>query len=446
MQHKLQFTLQKVVIAWMFALVVVVYARVAIFELGLSAIGIAVMIGLYPFFGPIQPIFGRMTNRYPIFGYRRTPYLLLGFLLGGAIFPLLPPLLYRMQAGAAWAWLASFGLFFIFGTAIALMANTFLDLLADVTTEESRGGVTAAAWTGQTVAMALWAFVFGRVIGDFSAETLQRLFNLTPLIVVAVGLLSVIGLEKRLPPGAQPPATAVASTAGEINASLNLLRGNRMAQRFFMFVIAALMAVFLQDIIQEVMGGELFGLTVAEATVFQIIFNSSVAVGMSLAAVVGTVRLGEMRLIDGQEKPVLTPAAKKKIATFGGLGSMLGFSLIAVGVLNQSLPIVKWAIGFNGLAMGIFTFGAVTMMADMTVENQTGRYLGVWSLGQAIGLGASFIVGGLLYSLLIESGVLSAAAGYATIFALNGLVMAWCVWALQPSSVEQLRRQAAQAN
>lgn len=433
LQHKIQFTLQKVAIAWMFALVTVNLPYVAIHALGIPAILIGLVLGLYPFFGPFQPFFGRFTQSHPLLGYYRTPYLLLGFFIGSIIFPFVPGLLQQVEGGSVGAAILLFILFFIFGTAIALMANTFLDLLSDVTTDDSRGTVTAAAWTGQTLAIALWAFVFRLIMPIYSHEAMLQLYIITPVVVMIIGFLSVVGLEPRHREK-EPHATEV----NPLNESLALLTTGRMARRFFLFVTLSLLSIFLQDILQEPLGGDLFGMTAGETTIFQIIFNSAVAVGMTLAAIIGTVKLGD-------ENRKLSIEAQKQIATTGGIGTIFGFLLLAWSALAGTPLSFQLALLLNGLCIGVFTFGSVTMMANMTVPGKTGKYLGVWSLGQALGLGLSFIIAGTLYSLLIGSQLFSPEVGYALIFALEAAVMGWCVWSLQPADATELRRQAAPA-
>jgi BCD family chlorophyll transporter-like MFS transporter len=179
-------------------------------------------------------------------------------------------------------------------------------------------------------------------------------------------------------------------------------------------------------------------MTVGETTVFQIIFNSTVAIGMTIAAIVGTIKLGN-------EQRKLSMDAKKRIATYGGLGTIVGFLLLGASVLGQSATLFQVALFINGLCVGVFTFGSVTMMADMTVPGKTGKYLGVWSLGQAVGLGLSFIVAGLLHSLFVASGLFAPATGYALIFTLEAAVMGWCVWSLRPADAEALEPKAVTA-
>lgn len=429
-RHKLQFTLQKVAIAWMFALLTVNYPYVTIYALGVPAVLVGLMLGLYPFFGPFQPFFGRITQSYPLFGYHRTPYLLLGFLVGSLIFPFIPPLTLALSQGSWAAGMALFLLFFLFGICIALMANTFLDLLSDVTTDRTRSSVTAAAWTGQTLAIAVWALVFRFMMPVYSPESMFRLYALTPIVVMAVGFVSVAGLETR---GERPASDAM--DGNPLRGSLKLLTGSSMARRFFLFIALSLLAIFLQDILQEPLGGELFGMTAGETTIFQIVFNTTVAVGMAGAAVVGTIKLGD-------ENRQLSMEAKKRIASYGALGAIAGFMLLAAAALMAGPRLFQAALFLNGLCVGVFTFGSVTMMADMTVPGKTGRYLGIWSLGQAVGLGLSFMAAGLLHSMLIGSGLFAPAIGYALIFMLEAAVMGWCAWSLQPADARALAREA----
>lgn len=442
MKTKLQFTLSKLGIAWMFALVTVNFNRVTIVELGIGALLIGVMIGLYPFFGPFQPLFRRITNRYPILGYRRSPYLVLGMLAGSLVFPFLPTVARDMGVGLPLAFVAGFGLFFIFGLMIALMANTYLDLIAECTRENERAGVFAAAWTGQTAIMVVWALIFRLIMPVYSFERMQLLYGITPFVVVALAIASVWKLEK--PIGAVMPTNTAATTddtsigtLNSIRSSLQLTRTNPTARRFFVFITLVFLGIFTQDLIQEVWAGDVFKLSVGDSSTFQMIFNALVTVGMGMTAA-----LAPKVLRVSSKADTLPMALKKRIATAGGTLTVASFGGLALASLVGApwmANIVFVALGFG---VGVFTFAAVTMMSDMTVEGQTQSYLGLWSIAQAIGLGTSFMLSGLLRSVLIESGWVGAPAGYAMIFVVEGAFMLLCVLMLQGVSVESLRRQA----
>ncbi|MEM9953013.1 MAG: BCD family MFS transporter [Chloroflexota bacterium] len=436
MKTTVQFMLSKFAIAWMFALVTINFNRVAIFDLGFVAVIVTTMIGIYPFFGLLQPYFGRITSRYPILGYRRSPYLLIGLMVGALVFPPLPIVLNAMTEGALWAIVAGFVLFAIFGAMIALMANTYLDLVAECTTEETRSKVFAAAWTGQTAIIVVWAFIFRLLMPTYSPESMQFLYNLTPFVVLVLGILSIWGLETRL---SLDEVAQIRQTPRNddavipIQESLGLLR-NPTARMFFLFILLTFPAIFLQDAIQEVFAGEVLGMTVGQSTIIQQIFNGTVTIGMGATAALGAKALGF-----SIPTPSLPSVQKRRIITFGGICAGLSLGLQAVSAYVGIAWLFLFAIGLFGITAGIFTFAAVTMMSDMTIQGQTGRYLGLWSIAQAIGLGLAFLVGGGLHTLLVGSGWFNPAIGYALIFSLEGVAMFSCVWMVRGTTVEKLQ-------
>src|SRR5215212_10549788 len=60
--------------------------RIMIRELKLAATLVAVLVSLPYLFSPLQVWVGGYSDRHPLFGYRRTPYIALGLLMcvGGA--------------------------------------------------------------------------------------------------------------------------------------------------------------------------------------------------------------------------------------------------------------------------------------------------------------------------------------------------------------------------
>ncbi|MEM7801574.1 MAG: PucC family protein, partial [Chloroflexota bacterium] len=349
-----------------------------------------------------------------------------------------------MANGAAWAYVSGFVLFFVFRAMIALMANTYLDLVAECTTEETRGKVLAAAWTGQTAIIVVWALVFRWLMPTYSLEGMQRLYSLTPAIVFVLGVASIWNLEKRLTPAEVKASrhqsfSPSSADAAPLKASLTLLH-QPAARTFFFFVLLSFPSIFLQDSLQEVFGGEVLGMTLGETTIFQQIFNGAVTIGMGLTAAFGARALGA-----SMATPDLPADGKKRLILIGGSGAVLSLLLQSVAALTASGWIFNLALGLFGFTVGILTFAAVTMMSDMTVEGETGRYLGLWSLAQAVGLGLSFLVGGLLHTLFIGSGLFAPAVGYALIFGLEAVCMAFCVRQSQGSSVTDLKAQAVRS-
>ena len=444
-QAKLQFTLQKVAIAWGFCLVVTSVNRVAIVDLGIPALLVSVVIGVYTLFGPLQPVIGRITERYPILGFRRTPYLLFGALLGGMAFPFVPDVLVEMQGGSKLAMLKCAALFCLFGLAIAIQANTFLDLVKDTTTEEARSRITTMTWTAQALAMAFWAWIFALFMRDYSLEQMRFLYWMSPLVMVSLTVLGVVKLETRLtreqvaaiqrdPP---PPV----SLLEPMRESMAVIGYNRHARLFFVFIILSLLSVFLQDMLQEVWADDLFGMSAGDSTVFQRIYNGMQTVGMAAMGIYVAVQAKKRRgdaAQGSEEGPTLPMDKGKKLLLFGGILAALSFLLLAHAAYYQNLTSFYAFYVASAFSLGLFVFPAISFMADMTVPDQESRYLGVWSLAQVIGLFLSFTISGLVYTALVESGLLAGNTGFAVIFVLQAVMVALCCLSVRPVTVEGL--------
>jgi MFS transporter, BCD family, chlorophyll transporter len=442
---KLQFTLQKVAIAWSFCMVVTSFNRVAVTDLGLPAVVISVLIGVYTLFGPIQPVIGRMAERWPLFGYRRTPYMLLGTLLGSLAFPFMPGVLIEMQAGSTLAYFQCLGLFVAFGICIAMQANIFLDLLNDVTTTETRSRVVTMTWTIQALSMAGWAWVFALLMPQYSPEAMQAMYNLSPFVMVGITVLGLWGLEQRLTPEQlaeikrNPPKPV--KLLEPMKESMNVISHNRHAALFFVFIIFSLLSVFLQDMLQEVWAGDLFGMEAGESTVFQRLYNGLQTVGMAVCGIfVGvTAKKRLAASADPDNEKTLPMILGKKLLLIGASLSILGFLLLAWASYTQNLTFFYAFYCFSAFSLGLYVFPSISFMADMTVQGQESKYLGLWSLAQVIGLFLSFTVSGALYSLFVESQWLPANQAFALIFALQAAMVVLCLLAVRNVTVEGLQ-------
>ncbi len=449
---KLQFTLQKVAIAWSFAMVVTSFNRVAISELGLSAAIISFIVGVYTLFGPLQPVIGRMCERWPLFRYRRTPYMLLGMLLGGLAFPFMPSMLLSMQAGNPLAYVGCLLLFCAFGICIAMQANVFLDLLNDVTTEVRRSKVVTTVWTAQAFAMAGWAWVFALIMPIYSYERMQFLYCLSPVVMLGIAFLGLVGLETRLEPEEvdeikrnPPPPVRLLEPMKE---SLAVLRASRNALAFFVFVVFSLLAMFLQDFLQEIWAADLFNQEAGDATVWQRIYNGMQAVGMAVAGIYTGVSFKKRKAAkeaageDVSQEKMLPLDVGKRLLTVGVCLTVISFLLLAWASYVRDLNLFYVFYFFSAWAIGFTAFPSISFMADMTVVGQESKYLGLWSLAQVIGLFLSFTVSGCLYSALVETQVLQSNLAFAVIFALQAVMIIICWMSVRRVTIEGLQREA----
>lgn len=429
----LRLALPKVGVGWMFALLSIDFNRVAIFELGIAAIVVTSLLSIHYFLSPFQVIAGRLGDTHPIMGYRRTPYLLLGSLVGSLLFVAMPSVVMGMGAGNPASYVAAVGLFLMFGICSAVIADSYHSLLAEVTTREKRSGVIALVWIVMIFSTILAAVTMNAVRPEFTPELMQRLYNLTPFVVVGCTLLGVVGIEKRLSPeeleAARIRARALAPAGNPLVSATRLLRQNPSTRAFFAFIAVSIFSIFLQENIIEVFGAEVFGMGIRETTRFQPIWGGGILLGMALAGILG---------------PILK-ASRKRMVLIGLGGAALGF--VALGLVagfgDQSL-LTPTLFGM-GLFTGVFNVGALALMMEMTVDGATGMYMGLWGVAQAMGQALSSLGSGAIHTLLIGSGLLAPKVVYSGIFFLEAAGLVLAAYILYPVSLTAFAASASRS-
>lgn len=429
----LRLAMIRIGVGWMFALLTFNFNRISIYELGAVGVVVTTLIGLHHFLAPFQVMFGRLADRYPILGYRRSPYILLSGLIASLVFVLLPTLALGLGAGSVLAVLLAFVLLTIFGLAIAANGTAINALVAETTSDRERGAVVAVVWTFLILSSIASAQVAKVIMPVYDPQQMQFLYNLTPGIVIGTLLIGLIGLERRISPEAHaalleqdvhgPAGPEVHTQTNVIKGTWRMLMHNRQVRGFFVFILLAIMGIFLQDAILEVFGAEVFGMEQGETATFQQTWGGGVLLGMLLIGLLST------RL----------PISKKSIATFGGMGIALGLALLAGAGWTMRPTLINPALLLMGLGTGAFNVGALSMMMEMTVEGHIGLYMGLWGMAQGLGNGLANVLSGALHTLLIETTFLIPAHAYTFIFSFEALMMVLAVGVLRGISVQEFK-------
>lgn len=407
----IQLSLPKIGIGFMFALLTSNFNRITIHELGVLAVIVTSMIGLYHFLSPFQVIFGRMTDRHPILGFRRSPYLLIGLTISALVFPFLPNIAISMGQGSLLAILVGFILLIIFGLGLAMSGAAHLALIADTTSERERGMVVALVWTVQIASVIVSASVMKKIMPVYEPAAMQQMYNLVIPVVLISTLVALIGTERRLRADEARTITQAARehtpTGNVITAPLALLRAHPAARNFFGFIIFSTLGVFIQDSILEVFGAEQLGMSVKETTSFQQVWGGGVLLSMLVIGAIIAIR----------------PFSKRKLTITGSSLTALGlFLLTAVSLLGRR-ELMTPTLVLMGVGTGLYTTGTLSTMMELSTEGATATYMGLWGMAQALGNGLSSILAGSLHSALIDSHLLSASVGYGAIFALEACMM-----------------------
>ncbi len=410
----LRITLPKVAVGWMFALLTIDFNRVAIFELGIAAVVVTALLSIHYFMSPFQVVVGRIADIKPLFGYRRTPYLLLGSIVASLLFLALPTVTIAMGEGSPVAMLSAILLFTLFGLSLAMMADTYHALLAEVTTPENRGLVISVVWIVMIMSTILATVVMNAVRPEFTPEAMQNLYNLTPLVVIGSTLLGVIGIEKRMNreqlEAARIKARSLAPPGNPLTSAYELLKRNPHTRGFFAFIFVAMFSIFLQENIIEVFGAEVFAMTIKETSSMQRFWGGGILIGMVLTGVFSFV----------------FKISRKKLVIAGLIGASAGFFALALTSLFGPGDLVKPLLFGMGLFIGVFNVGALALMMEMTVAGATGLYMGLWGTAQGLAMGTSSFSSGALHTALIGSGLFAPEIAYFGIFMLEafGLLVA----------------------
>lgn len=424
----LRLAIPKIGAGWMFALLTSNFNRISIYELGVAAAVITTMIGMHHFLSPFQVVIGRLADRYPIMGYRRTPYFLLGGLLSSTAFVFLPGVAQAMGQGQGWAFVAGFGLLFLFGVGIAATGDSHHSLIAEVTTPERRGIIVAVVWTFTIISAIAAAIVIkANMGGEFDMAQMQSLYQLTPLVVF-IAALPIFGLEKKRS-SVELQALAASSVAAGVSpfkslgVAFDLLKTNAQVRAFFGFVFFSILGIFLQDAILEVFGAEVFGMSISETSSFNATWGGGVLGGMIVMGVLSSV----------------TRIGKKTIGTIGGLGTAFGLGLLTLSAMMGMRELLNPSLLIMGVFTGFYNVGALSMMMDMTVEGSTGLYMGMWGMAQAFGTGAASFLSGTLKTVLIETGLFVPSMGYTMIFGIEVVLMIVGVAVLRSVDIQEFK-------
>ncbi len=376
--------------------------RVMRIELGLPLLTVSILVGGGHYLGALIAIpFGHFSDRFALAGYRRSTYIILGAVTVAILLALSPTLVSWLAQDPSGLRIALGFLFFLLeGIATYVAGTAYLSLITDLTEDRERGQATGLVWTLLMVGIILTGVGSSLALEAFSYGKFVLLFQLVAIASIVLAIVAIWRQEPRFISSSAPPA-------GRLRSSLRMIASNRQARWFGAFLFTSMFSYFMQDVLLEPFGGEVFQLSASETTRF----NAYMGVG-----VVSGMLLGGMRLIPKR--------GKRPVTAFGIILMVLSFSALAAAALFGSARSLPLIILILGLGAGFFTVGGVALMMDMTSREYTGLFVGAWTLLQALAKGPTAIAGGAIQSALVALGG-SPAQAYAGVFILEavGLVL-----------------------
>jgi BCD family chlorophyll transporter-like MFS transporter len=392
--------------------------RVMIKELAISATIVAILASLPYLFSPIQVAIGSYSDRHPIFGFRRTPYILVGLILcvlGVVVSPQVAFLIARNFPLGLLAGLLAFG---AWGMGYNLSAVSYLSLASELSGENGRGKTIATMWFMMITAIILTAIGLSRMVDPYTPEALIRAFGYVAGSALILGLLGLIRLEPR----STSPEGGAASEAYTVKQMTSAITANPVARIFFIYLLLLLAAILGQDVLLEPFGAQAFGMSVRETTSITSVWGTFVLLAIIVAG-----------FLEGR-------VSKRLVAQSGNTGALLGFVVIVISGIFINKNVFYTGVTLLGIGTGLSTVANLSLMFDLTVPGMVGLYIGAWGFSNALSRLTGSILGGVVRDVVTQAtGV--ALSGYLVVFSIEAFMLLIAAFMLYRIDVNAFQKQ-----
>jgi len=423
LRKRLQLALIHVAVAMTLVPINSTLNRVMIKELALSATLVSILAVLPYLFSPIQVAIGAYADKHPIFGYRRTPYILLGLILTVAGLALAPAVVYVMPGNFALGLLLSVLVFGAWGMGYNFASVSYLSLASELSGEKERSKTIAIMFFCMIIGIIFTSVGLSSLLETYSPEIIQTSFLVVAGIALALGLIGLIKLEPRQ---TTPSRDISKEDRTPWNVMIKEVFASSQVKSFFIYLAILLAAILGQDVLLEPFGAEAFGLSVQATTRITSIWGTCMLIALVLASFLERW------------------TSKKKVAFISAWIAMLGFVLITISGFMRSTNIFYSGVVFLGLGTGASTTSNLSLMLDMTTT-RVGLFIGAWGVANAISRFIGTLMSGVIRD--VASNVLNNAVyGYLVVFSIQVLMLVVSVWLLQKIDVSSFKKQVVHLN
>jgi BCD family chlorophyll transporter-like MFS transporter len=399
--------------------------RVMIHELGISKT-LFTILAVFPYLlAPIQVAIGSYSDRHPVMGYRRSPYILAGLVLcvlGVAVSPQIAALMSENLTLGILVGVLAFG---AWGMGYNLSAVSYLSLASELSGEKERGKTVATMFTIMVIGLIATGITLGRLVPTYEPATLQRAFIIVAGAALTLGLLGLLRLEPRSGRNADlsPHSSHSKAETYTVKEMTQAITANPVAKIFFFYLLLLLAAILSQDVLLEPFGAQAFGMTVEQTSRIVSITNTFTLLAFIIAG-----------FLDGRVK-------KKYVAQSGNLGALIGFVIIVVSGIIGNRHIFYLGITLLGLGTGLSTIANLSLMFDLTVPEKVGLYIGAWGFSNGLSRLAGLLMAGVVADL--ATGLTgNALSGYLVVFGIEALMLLVAATMLYRIDVTAFQKQA----
>ncbi|PKO13192.1 MAG: MFS transporter [Chloroflexi bacterium HGW-Chloroflexi-10] len=395
--------------------------RVMIKEMALSATLVSILAALPYLFSPIQVMIGSYADRHPIFGWRRTPYILLGLLLTVIGLAIAPLVVFIMPENF---WLGLFLSMLVFGAwglGYNFASVSYLSLASEISGEKERSKTIAVMFFFMISGIIATSIGLSHLLETYSPQILKEAFLIVALIALVLGLIGLIGLEKRQK---DPVRTLSSEDRTPWNDLIRGVMGSSQARSFFIYLTVLLAAILGQDVLLEPFGAEAFGLSVQATT--------------RITSIWGTCMLAA--LIFGNLVERWT--SKKQVAQISAWLAIAGFVMITVSGFIANKTVFYSGVVLLGLGTGGSTVSNLSLMLDMTTE-RVGLFMGAWGVANALSRFLGTLMGGMVRDVATQV-LQNPVSGYLVVFILEIILLVVSLFLLKNININKFKKQVGE--
>jgi BCD family chlorophyll transporter-like MFS transporter len=371
-----------------------------IFDLGISKT-LFTLLAIFPYLlSPIQVAIGSFSDRHPLVGYRRTPYILAGLILCVLGLAVSPQVAILMSQNLTLGIIVGIFAFGAWGMGYNLSAVSYLSLASELSGDKERGKTIATMFTIMVIGLIVTGIGLSRMVPTYIPEVLNRAFLSVAASALTLGLLGLIKLEPRYH-SSSSNTKADTYTVKQMTAAIT---ENPVAKIFFVYLLLLLAAILGQDVLLEPFGAQAFGMTLEQTSRIVSIMSSFTLIAFIVAG-----------FLDGRVK-------KKYVAQSGNLGALIGFVAVVISGLIASKSAFYIGLTFLGLGTGLSTIANLSLMFDLTGPEKVGLYIGAWGFSN----GLSRLIGLLMAGVVADVATKltdNALSGYLVVFGLEALML-----------------------
>lgn len=432
--------------------------RIMIKELAIPATLVAGTIAMHQLVAPSRLWFGQMSDAKPFLKYHRTGYVW----VGAALFALAAFLAVQVtwQLGASfysvgwttqtYGWIALLaGIFAFYGLALSSSSTPFAALLVDVSDEDNRSKLVGVVWSMLMVGIVIGAITSSKLlpaattcqeaaVGTLSLyrqpeqlaalqNSINRLFFILPVVVFGLAVVATAGIEKKYSRYTLRSSAVEREDQITLNRALKVLTASRQTGLFFTFLLVLTVSLFMQEAVMEPYGGEVFGMCVSDTTRLNAFWGTGTLIGLGSTGFLIVPRLG-----------------KQKTAMLGCFTVAFSLVFVILSGFTANPKMLQSSLVLFGLASGVTTTGAISLMLDLTAAETAGTFIGAWGLAQAIARAVATVSGGAVLDVgkqIFAQKVLA----YSLVFGLQALGMLLAIWFLTRVNVREFQNNAKQA-